>query len=76
MLGKGNGVDDFDDGFGGEIDFGDFSQDNTGDSAFAEGNENDVAGEELLTERIGQGATAITVDFSWYYLEKHNIIIA
>lgn len=69
-------MNDFDDGFGGEIDFGDFFQNDTGDSTLAKGNEDNVAGEEFLVERIGQGAAAITVDFSWYYLEKHIFIIA
>lgn len=64
------------DGFGREIDWRHFSQDNAGDGAFGKRNEDDLAREERLLGRIGESAAAVTVDISRYDLEKHNIIIA
>ena len=66
----------FYDGLGGEINLWDFPEDDTGNSAFAERNEDDMPREKFLIARIGQSATIIAVDFSGYYLEKHINIIA
>lgn len=69
-------MDELDDGFCREIDSRDFAEDDAGNGALAERNEDDVAREELAVKRIGQSTAAFTVDFSWYYLKKHSIIIA
>ena len=44
MTRDGIGVEEFDDGFGREVDFGDFFRDDTGDDALSEGDEDDMTG--------------------------------
>ncbi len=44
MTRDGIGVEEFNDGLGREVDSGDFLRDDTGDDAFAEGDEDDMAG--------------------------------
>lgn len=53
VRGDGIGVEELGDGFGGKVDLGDFSQDDTGDDFFAEGNEDEVTRSEFEVGRIG-----------------------
>lgn len=76
MSGDGIGVEELNDGFGREVDFGDFFQDEAGDDFFAEGNEDDVARHKRNLGRIGERAAALAVDFGGDYLVKHTVIIA
>ncbi len=71
--------EEFDDGLGGEVGSLDAFENNAGNGALAEGNEDDVAGLEVV-EALGGGvsqnaASAVAEDFSGNYLEKHKSII-
>ena len=63
-------------GFGGEIDAFDPAKTNAEDGAAAEGDHDDVTGEEFEVGRISQGATAAAINLRRNYLEKHRVIIA
>lgn len=76
MGGDGIGVEELNDRFGREVDFGDFFQDEAGDDFFAEGNEDDVARHKRNVRGIGERAAALAVDFGGDYLVKHTAIIA
>lgn len=74
--GNGIGVEEFGDGFGREIDFGDFFEDEASDDFFAEGDEDDMAGHKRDVRGIGERAAALAVDFGGDYLVEHTVIIA
>lgn len=76
VRGDGIGVEELGDGFGGKVDLGDFSQDDTGDDFFAEGNEDEVTRSEFEVGRIGQYAAAGAENFGGDDLIKHRFIIA
>jgi len=76
VSGDGIGVEELDDRFGWEVNFGDFFQDEAGDDFFAEGNEDDVARHKRNLGGIGERAAALAVDFGGDYLVKHINIIA
>ena len=73
---QGKGVEKAGDGLGGEVDVFDLAEDDTEDGAAAEGDHDDVTGEEFEVGRISQGATAAAINLRRNYLEKHRVIIA
>lgn len=76
MKGDGGRMEEAKDRFGREINRGNALFDDAEDGAATEGNEDEVAGEERLVGGIGENAAASAKNFSGYYLEKHNAIIA
>lgn len=69
-------VNEVSDGLGGEIDFSNFMQNYPCSGAITKRNQDDVAGLQIEVRAISKRAAALSVDFSWYYLIKHEVIIA
>ncbi len=76
MGGNGGRMEEAEDGLSWEINRGDALFDDAENSAATDRDEDEVAGEERLVGGIGENAAASAKNFSGYYLEKHNAIIA
>lgn len=69
-------MEEFGDGFDGEIDGLDASFDYASDEAWAERDQDDVARLEFLVGRIGKDRATSAENFCRNHLEKHGSIIA
>lgn len=76
VSGEGERMEEFCDGLGFEGDISNLAQNDAGGGFFAEGDEDDLAREEIQVGRIGEGTAAIAINFSRDNLEKHRDIIA